>query len=104
MNKRRRKSACAVSFVLTIAFATVVHVASWLQATAGYRFEFPRDHASHPDYKIEWWYYTGNLQTKTGRRFGYQVTFFRVGVDPAPVNPSRWAVRDLHMTHLAVSD
>jgi len=44
------------------------------------------------------------LQTASGRRFGYQVTFFRVGVDPSPVNPSRWAVRDLYMTHLAVSD
>ena len=76
----------------------------WKQATAGFRFEFPRDHASHPDYKIEWWYYTGNVQTADGRRFGYQVTFFRVGVDAAPVNPSRWAVRDLFMTHLAVSD
>jgi predicted secreted hydrolase len=77
---------------------------TWKQAEAGFRFEFPRDHASHPDYKLEWWYYTGNVQTKAGRRFGYQVTFFRVGVDWAPVNPSRWAVRDLHMTHLAVSD
>jgi len=76
----------------------------WKQATAGYKFEFPRDHASHPDYKIEWWYYTGNLKARDGRRFGYQVTFFRVGVDHTPSNPSRWAVRDLHMTHLAVSD
>ena len=76
----------------------------WKQATAGYVFEFPRDHASHPDYKIEWWYYTGNVETTSGRRFGYQVTFFRVGVDPAPANPSAWAVRDLYMAHLAVSD
>ena len=75
----------------------------WKQATAGYRFEFPRDHASHPDYKIEWWYYTGNLKMDDGRRVGYQVTFFRVGVDQAPLNPSTWAVRDLFMTHLAVS-
>jgi predicted secreted hydrolase len=82
----------------------VLGAATWRDATAGYRFAFPDDHASHPDYKIEWWYYTGNLQTTTGRRFGYQVTFFRVGVDPSPVNPSRWAVRDLFMTHLAVSD
>jgi predicted secreted hydrolase len=44
------------------------------------------------------------VQTSSGRRFGYQVTFFRVGIDPAPANPSRWAVRDLFMTHLAVSD
>ena len=78
--------------------------AQWREAAAGYEFQFPGDHASHPEYKLEWWYYTGNVQTTDGRRFGYQVTFFRVGVDPAPANPSRWAVRDLFMTHLAVSD
>ena len=77
---------------------------AWREAAAGYQFAFPRDHASHPDYKIEWWYYTGNVETDAGRRFGYQVTFFRVGVDPAPENPSAWAVRDLFMAHLAVSD
>ena len=32
------------------------------------------------------------------------MTFFRVGVDPAPENPSRWAVRDLFMAHLALTD
>ncbi len=76
----------------------------WKEATAGYPYAFPRDHASHPDYKIEWWYYTGNVKAKDGRRFGYQITFFRVGVDSAPSNPSKWAVRDLYMTHLAISD
>ena len=76
----------------------------WRQAEAGYALEFPRDHGSHPDYRIEWWYYTGNLSSDDGRRFGYQVTFFRFGVDPAPENPSRWAVRDLFMAHLAVTD
>src|SRR5262249_14420850 len=39
-----------------------------------------------------------------GRRFGYELTFFRVGVERIPVNPSRWAVRDLYMTHFAISD
>jgi predicted secreted hydrolase len=76
----------------------------WKFAAAGYQFQFPRDHASHPDYKIEWWYYTGNVKSTDGRRFGYQVTFFRVGVDYAPANPSKWTIRDLYMTHLAVSD
>ncbi len=76
----------------------------WKDATAGYTYAFPRDHASHPDYKIEWWYYTGNVKATDGRRFGYQVTFFRVGIVPAPTNPSKWAVRDLFMTHLAISD
>ena len=76
----------------------------WRQAEAGYTLQFPRDHGSHPDYRIEWWYYTGNLSSDDGRRFGYQVTFFRIGVDPAPDNPSRWAVRDLFMAHLALTD
>jgi predicted secreted hydrolase len=81
-----------------------VSSAEWRAARPGYTFAFPRDHAAHPPYRIEWWYYTGNLDAADGRRFGYQVTFFRVGVDPAPANPSRWAVRDVYMTHVAVSD
>lgn len=76
----------------------------WRKALPPYQFSFGRDHASHPDYKVEWWYYTGNLKAGDGRSFGYQLTFFRVGVDFKPQNPSRWAVRDLFMTHLAVSD
>ncbi|HYE74836.1 MAG TPA: lipocalin-like domain-containing protein [Blastocatellia bacterium] len=78
--------------------------AEWRQATPGYDFQFDRDHASHPDYKIEWWYYTGNLNSADGRRFGYQLTFFRVGIDQSPVNQSRWAVRDLFMAHFAITD
>ncbi len=80
------------------------HATDWRPASPEVRLSFPRDHAAHPAYRIEWWYYTGNLDAADGRRFGYQVTFFRVGVDPAPANPSRWAVRDVYMTHLAVSD
>ena len=76
----------------------------WRQATPERPLVFPADHASHPEYRVEWWYYTGHLDTKDGRRFGYQVTFFRVGIDREPKNPSRWAVRDLFMTHLAVTD
>ena len=76
----------------------------WREAGPDYRYKFPRDHASHTEYGIEWWYYTGNLSTEGGRRFGYQLTFFRVGVVPEQMNPSRWAVRDLYMAHLAISD
>lgn len=43
----------------------------------GQPFDFPRDHGSHPDFRIEWWYLTGHLWTETGRRFGFQATFFR---------------------------
>lgn len=90
--------------LLALSTVTAAQAPAWREAAAGYRFAFPDDHAAHPDFRIEWWYYTGNLETTSGRRFGYQVTFFRVGLDPAPSNPSRWAIRDLYMTHVAVSD
>jgi len=77
---------------------------TWREAATGYDFSFPRDHAAHPDYRVEWWYYTGNLETKTGRRFGFQLTFFRVGVVLEPANASRWSLRDLYMAHFAISD
>jgi predicted secreted hydrolase len=99
------KIAALLIALVVAAAATALGAADpWREATKGYEFAFPRDHASHPDYKIEWWYYTGNVTAADGRRFGYQVTFFRVGIDHAPTNPSRWSVRDLFMTHLAVSD
>ncbi len=27
----------------------------------GYELAFPRDEGSHPDFRIEWWYVTGQL-------------------------------------------
>jgi predicted secreted hydrolase len=77
---------------------------AWREAAPGYQFTFPRDHGAHMDSRIEWWYYTGNLETKSGRRFGYQLTFFRVGVVREQANSSRWALRDLYMAHFAISD
>jgi predicted secreted hydrolase len=81
-----------------------LHTSDWQEAQAGYQFSFPRDHAAHSPYRVEWWYYTGNVETVEGRRFGYQLTFFRIGVTPTPTTSSRWAVRDLYMAHFALSD
>jgi predicted secreted hydrolase len=74
-------------------------------ATAGYQYQFPRDHGSHDDFRTEWWYYTGNLTAK-GRQFGYQLTFFRRGIprDQVKTLPSRWSVTQLYLAHFAVSD
>jgi predicted secreted hydrolase len=74
-------------------------------AQPGYRFSFPRDHGAHPDFKIEWWYFTGNLTTD-GKDYGYELTFFRHGVDQPQTekNPSRWAIRDLYFAHFALTD
>src|SRR5512144_1295210 len=47
---------------------------------------FPRDHGAHEDARVEWWYVTGQLETASGKRLGYQLTFFRTGItdDPTP--------------------
>jgi predicted secreted hydrolase len=105
MSVRFSRTILAVALALGLSVSLVAQTSDgWKQAAPGYDFDYPAAHASHPDYKIEWWYYTGNLDAADGRRFGYQLTFFRIGVDPNPANPSRWAVRDLFMTHLAVTD
>ena len=73
-------------------------------ALPGFRYEFPRDHFNHPEFRTEWWYYTGNLHTPQGRRFGFELTFFRQGVDRDTPSSSVWDVRDIWMAHLALSD
>lgn len=84
---------------------TVAAAAVWKMALPGYEFQFPRDHASHNEYKTEWWYYTGHLLADDGSKYGYELTFFRIGMDvPGAVKASTWSVRDAYMAHFAVSD
>ena len=74
-------------------------------ALPGRRLSFPADHYSHPDFKTEWWYYTGHLQTESGKRYGYQVTFFRFGVrDRQKDLKEKPLFTELYMAHFALSD
>lgn len=69
------------------------------------RFEFPADHGPHPEYALEWWYYTGNLETSEGRRFGYELTFFRRGVGTGgAARSSEWATEQIYFAHFALTD
>ncbi len=79
---------------------------SFRQAQEGYQYKFPRDHGSHDAFRTEWWYYTGHLETGQGRRFGFELTFFRRAIAPDQVEtrPSRWSVDQLYLAHLAVTD
>jgi predicted secreted hydrolase len=68
-------------------------------------FAFPRDHGPHPRYKHEWWYVTGNVQTPNDRHFGFQLTFFRIGLTPGVITrPSAWATSGIYMAHFTLSD
>lgn len=101
---------CAVAggLVLAAAAAGGSNAGSgWLRAAPGFGWSFPRDHWSHPGFKTEWWYFTGHLAVdgEDTPRFGYQFTFFRIGLTPdLPGRDSAWDARGLIMGHAAVTD
>jgi predicted secreted hydrolase len=83
--------------------AVAAPAAEFAVARPGYRYEFPRDDYAHPEFKTEWWYYTGNLRTADGRRFGFELTFFRQALRPE-LAASTWEPRDVWLAHFALSD
>ena len=74
----------------------------YAQVTPGHRLEFPRDHASHPDFRIEWWYLTANLTDGEGRLWGLQWTLFRQALSPDAVETG-WNSNQVWMAHAAIT-
>lgn len=72
--------------------------------TPDYQLTFPLDYGAHEDFRIEWWYITGWLETEDRKPLGFQVTFFRYATDLNHDNPSRFAAKHLIIAHLALSD
>ena len=94
-----------IVFSLLLGGAGSLPGSDWKQAVGPWKWSFPRDHGSHPDFRTEWWYFTGNLSDTSARRFGYQLTFFRQGVVFKVKDPSTpWSVRDLFPGHFALTD
>lgn len=73
------------------------------QALPARQLQFPRDFGSHPDLHTEWWYITG-LALAGGRRWGFQVTFFRSRVAQTQGLRSAFAARQLIFAHAALTD
>lgn len=79
--------------------------AGFQRAVSPRTFRFPDDHGPHPRFQTEWWYYTGNLEAAGGRRFGYQLTFFRRALAPAVVErPSEFGANQAYMAHFTLTD
>ncbi len=74
------------------------------RVVAGAALRFPRDHGAHPDFRTEWWYFTGWLQGADGKPLGFQITFFRSRPAIDPANPSAFAPRQIVFAHAALSD
>ena len=79
--------------------------ANFARVFAPMDFSFPRDHGAHPEYRTEWWYYTGNLTAADGTPFGFQLTFFRSALTPEmPARASTLASNQVYMAHFALTD
>jgi predicted secreted hydrolase len=87
---------------------------SYAQALVPVPLEFPRDQGPHPDFRQEWWYLTGNLDSAQGERFGFELTIFRLALAPgdaashavssASNTSSAWRTRQIYLGHFAVTD
>lgn len=93
-----------LSLLLVVSTAPSAADAEFPNVVPGYSIELPRDEGSHPQFRTEWWYLTGWVESESGEPFGFQVTFFRnrPGIDED--NPSRFVARQVLFAHAAVSD
>jgi predicted secreted hydrolase len=96
-----RRAQLSVLFAIVLCLATSF---TYQAALPGRKVTFPRDYYSHPDFKTEWWYYTGHFTTSSGKNYGYQVTFFRFGLKDRQQGDSPALFTDLYMAHFALSD
>jgi predicted secreted hydrolase len=108
---RKKSILCFIFiFIFTQAWVFAGDPKGYLAVTGPCDLEFPKDHASHPGYRTEWWYYTGNLQSAAGNRYGFQLTFFRRRIIPLgseskwPSPASAWRTGQIYLAHAALSD
>lgn len=74
-------------------------------ATTKPSLSFPRDHRAHPEFRTEWWYFTGHLETEQQREFGFQFTLFRFAFAPKDeADTLPWQQREAILGHFAISD
>lgn len=91
--------------LLLLSFCLTGAESRYREALPGYVYGFPADHFAHPDFRTEWWYYTGNVTDTKGKKFGFELVFFRQGArrGESP-NQSAWRVDDVYLAHAALTD
>lgn len=91
---------------LALGILSPVSAQDWAKIQPPLEFEFPRDHGSHPSYRTEWWYVTGTISDSDETQYGYQVTFFRTGLDPGKhaEGDSNLRPRQVLFGHVALAD
>lgn len=91
----------AVLFCLCLAQGAAAD--EFREVSPGRGLTFPADFYFRPDYRLQWWYFTGHLFDKDGNEFGYELTFFIAGVQRRAYK-SRFGVKDIFVSHFALTD
>jgi len=103
LDRNRRPAEIRAS--LSVAEAVNPGGVGFKSVTAPRNLVFPDDHGPHPDYALEWWYFTGNLDSTDGKHFGYELTFFRIGLtSDDSERRSSWSARQMYTAHFALTD
>lgn len=94
-SRRRWPVALLACLVLLIASAPLPALgqATPVASNAPVPIAFPRDDGRH-DTSIEWWYFTGHLQTAAGERYGFEYVVFRARPGSAEGYVSHFAITD----------
>ncbi len=87
-----------ISFVYSLAFGQ-----EYKDIARDYTLQFPRDFYYKKDYRVQWWYFTGHLFDEKGREFGYELTFFVVGVQKKAYK-SKFGLKNIYISHFALTD
>jgi len=96
----------AIVLIMTHALALIPSAEEirYTEAAREYKLVFPRDHGAHPDFRTEWWYVTGHVETASGTPLGFQVTFFRSRTGVGESSKSKFAPQQILFAHAAIAD
>ena len=99
-------STLALSAALVVSYATARagEAADYPAVTPAAAVSLPADAGAHPEFRTEWWYVTGWLETASREPRGFQLTFFRIRPAAGRDNLSAFAAHQLLIAHAAVSD
>jgi predicted secreted hydrolase len=100
----------SIAVLLLAASSVIVYIAcsqeneTFAFATADRGIRLPADHAAHPDFRTEWWYFTGQLRARDGRRFGFQLTWFRSALTAEQRAVSKFKAATVYFAHFTITD
>ena len=106
------RSSCWFVVALLLSLATcfrpheVIADDTFSLVTSPQPLPFPRSHGAHPDYKTEWWYFTGHLTDEASETYGFELTFFRVGLSRSKSDgkdKNTWRTGSLLLAHAALT-